>query len=91
MTGEDNVLLGQLNNYSVVTDGPDTVIAAANTRHFFRLIAELGSDFTAELRKRTKRKLDHLFSAYYASQLENQTMLSSVKQIKEQSVKLNAG
>ena len=53
MVGEDNVLLGQVNNFSVVTDCPNVVIAAANTQHFFRLISEAGADFANEMRHRT--------------------------------------
>ena len=91
MTGEDNVLLGQLNNYSVVTDGQDVVIAAANTQHFFRLISEAGADFANEMRRRTERKLKRLFNTYYMTQLEKRQKILDKKQEKDQAIKLTAG
>ena len=45
MFGEDNVLLGQINAYSVVSARQNSVIATANTQHLFKLLSEGGKKF----------------------------------------------
>jgi len=42
MFGEDNVLLGQINPYSVVSVTQNAIIATANTQHLFKLLSEGG-------------------------------------------------
>ena len=51
MFGEDNVLLSQVNPYSVVTSSRNTVIATANTQHLFRLLSEGGKPFLDVMRE----------------------------------------
>ena len=50
MFGDDNVLLGQFNSYSVVTANRNSVIATANTQHLFRLLSEGGLPFIEAMR-----------------------------------------
>ena len=54
MFGEDNVLLGQINAYSVVSARQNSVIATANTQHLFRLLSELGKQFIDQMREKSK-------------------------------------
>ena len=73
MLGEDNVLLGHVNTFSAVTDNVQpTIIAAANTQHLFRLISEIGGEFTTKMRQRSERKLNRLFSSYYKDHLQQE-------------------
>ena len=56
MVGEDNVLLGQTNNYSVVTDRRNCVVAAASTQELFRLLADADPEVKQEMRLASKNK-----------------------------------
>ena len=55
MYGEDNVLLGQINPYSVVSIRRNSIIATANTQHFFKLLQECGKQFILEMRDKTRQ------------------------------------
>ena len=50
IVGEDNVLLGQINTFSVITSSQESVIAAADPKKLFVLLAECGHDFVSEMR-----------------------------------------
>ena len=50
MYGHDNVLLGQINPYSVMSFECNTVIATANTQHLFTLLSECGKKFIEDMR-----------------------------------------
>lgn len=52
LIGHDNVLLNQVNPFSVVSVSKLSIIATANTQHLFRLLAEGGKDFIQELRQK---------------------------------------
>ena len=56
MFGEDNVLLGQINAYSVVSATQNSIIATANTQHLFRLLSEGGKKLINEMRESSKQK-----------------------------------
>ena len=50
LAGEDNFLLGQMNMFSVITSSPDAVIAAADPRQLFTVLAQGGTPVIQELR-----------------------------------------
>lgn len=64
MFGDDNVLLAQLNPYSVVSVTQNAIVLTANTQHFFTLLSECGKEFVDEMREFTKDTLDARFKGY---------------------------
>jgi hypothetical protein len=70
MFGEDNVLLRQINPYSVVSVTQNAIIATANTQHLFKLLSEGGSDFINELRQCTKDKFEARFKGYVVDHMK---------------------
>ena len=64
MFGEDNILLGQINMFSVITCSHNAVIAAADTTKFFKIMGEAGGDFVTELRNQCSDKLGTIYRGY---------------------------
>lgn len=79
MFGEDNVLLSQVNPYSVVTSSRNTVIATANTQHLFRLLSEGGKPFLDVMREQCQNTQDARCRNYVLNYLPKDEKESSKK------------
>lgn len=69
MFGEDNVLLGQINAFSVISSTQNSIIATANTQHLFRLLSEGGKKFIEEMRENSKQKQESNIRDYVLNQM----------------------